>query len=220
MFWTVAAILLGILYGCYQWYRNKNLPPGPWGVPIFGYLPWLNPAQPYKTLTQLARKYGPVYSIQMGKHFAVVLSDPTSVRAALARNELADRTNFDVINDIMQEHGIIKCMTNKNPMFIILLYLGLIFTRGELWKEQRKFVCNWLKVIGVTKFGDKKNNLQLNIVNAVNSTISVRNYRIIILEKERRVLYICIHFLNLCIESTTVGQKPNRYGKIAISTHW
>ncbi|VVC30307.1 Cytochrome P450,Cytochrome P450, E-class, group I [Cinara cedri] len=153
MSWIVIIILLSILYGCYQWYCNKNLPPGPWGVPIVGYLPWLNPTKPYKTLTELARKYGPIYSIQMGKHFAIVMSDPISVRTALARNELADRTNFEVINEIMQEHG-------------------LIFTRGELWKEQRKFVCNWLKVIGVTKFGDKKTDLQLNIVDVVSSTIS------------------------------------------------
>lgn len=53
------------------------------------------------------------------------------------------------------------------------MYIGLIFTRGPLWKEQRKFVCNWLKVIGVTKFGDKKNNLQLLISDAVSTTISV-----------------------------------------------
>ncbi|XP_022168001.1 cytochrome P450 306a1-like [Myzus persicae] len=153
MFWIIGVILFGVLYAVHLWHSNRNLPPGPWGVPIFGYLPWLNPTKPYETFTALACKYGPIYSIQMGKHFAVVMSDPTMVRMALARNELADRTNFEVINEIMQEHG-------------------LIFAHGPLWKEQRKFVCNWLKVIGVTKFGDKKNNLQLLIADAVSTTIS------------------------------------------------
>lgn len=107
MFWIICNIIfLSILYVGYQWRFNNNLPPGPWGIPIFGYLPWLNPTRPYESLTILARKYGPIYSIQMGKHFAIVMSDPILVRMALAQNELADRTNFEVINEIMQEHGI------------------------------------------------------------------------------------------------------------------
>lgn len=105
MFWIIGVLILVAVHFGYQWHSNRNLPPGPWGVPILGYLPWLNPSQPYKTLTELAQKYGPIYSIQMGKHFAVVMSDPSSVRMALARNELADRTNFAVINEVMQEHG-------------------------------------------------------------------------------------------------------------------
>lgn len=105
MFWIIGVVLIGVLYTTYRWQLNTNLPPGPWGVPIFGYLPWLNPAEPYKTLTKLSKKYGPIYSVQMGKHFAVVISDPALVRKALAQNELADRTNFEVVNEIMQEHG-------------------------------------------------------------------------------------------------------------------
>lgn len=106
MFWIVGAVLFGVLYFGYRWHSNKDLPPGPRGVPILGYLPWLDPKRPYETLTRLSGKYGPTYSIQMGKHFAVVMSDPATVRAALARNELADRTNFEVVNEIMQEHGM------------------------------------------------------------------------------------------------------------------
>lgn len=106
MFWIISLILVGALYVGHYWHSSKNLPPGPWGIPIVGYLPWLNPTKPYTTLTKLARKYGPIYSIRMGKHFAVIMSDPTLVRMALARNELSDRTNFKVVNEIMQEHGI------------------------------------------------------------------------------------------------------------------
>lgn len=105
MFWIIGVILLLGTYAGYRWHSNRDLPPGPWGLPILGYLPWLNPRKPYATLTELAGKYGPIYSVQMGKHFAVVMSDPSTVRMALARNELADRTNFDVVNEIMQEHG-------------------------------------------------------------------------------------------------------------------
>lgn len=105
MFWIIGVVLLAIFYAGYQWKIARKLPPGPWGIPIFGYLPWLNPSQPYKTLTELSIKYGPIYSVQMGRHLAVILSDPKLVRVALSQNELADRTNFKVVNDIMQEHG-------------------------------------------------------------------------------------------------------------------
>lgn len=105
MFWIAAALIAGMLYAGYRWRADRGLPPGPWGVPVLGYLPWLDPAEPYKTLTALARRYGPTYGVQMGKHYAVVVSDPAVARAALARNELTDRTDFEVVNDIMQEHG-------------------------------------------------------------------------------------------------------------------
>lgn len=105
MFWLVYSIILIGAYIAYQWYTYKNIPPGPWGIPILGYLLWINSDEPYKTFTKLSRKYGSIYSIKMGKHLAVVMSDPISLRMALAQNELADRTNFEVVNEIMQEHG-------------------------------------------------------------------------------------------------------------------
>lgn len=105
MFWIINVVLVGILYFVYKWNSNRDLPPGPWSIPILGYLPWLNPTEPYKTLTELTHKYGPIYSVQMGKHLAVVISEPTLLRTVLARKELEDRTDFKVINDIMQEHG-------------------------------------------------------------------------------------------------------------------
>lgn len=112
MFW-IAALIAGVLYAAYRWRADRGLPPGPWGVPVLGYLPWLDRAEPYKTLTELARRYGPTYGVQMGKHYAVVVSDPATVRAALARNELTDRIDFEVVNDIMQEHGTGHYRTHK-----------------------------------------------------------------------------------------------------------
>lgn len=143
MFWIINIILFGLVYYVgYQCYLNNYLPPGPWGIPVFGYLPWLNPAEPYKTLTTLSRKYGPIYSIQMGKHFAVVMSDPASVRMALARNELADRTNFEMVNEIMQGHG-----THFPAILIKIIFVWLknvksrfnIYTRCSL--ERTTQIC-------------------------------------------------------------------------------
>ena len=43
------------------------LPPGPWGLPWLGFLPWLDPEAPHETLTELVAKYGRVYTLWMGQ---------------------------------------------------------------------------------------------------------------------------------------------------------
>lgn len=55
----------------------SRLPPGPVGLPILGYLPFLDRKQPQRTLELLSAKYGKVFSIQMGRITAVVIADPS-----------------------------------------------------------------------------------------------------------------------------------------------
>lgn len=58
------------------WYksRRKKRAPGPWGVPLFGYLPFLgdHPARKY---FELSKKYGPIISVQLGPQTFTVLND-------------------------------------------------------------------------------------------------------------------------------------------------
>lgn len=41
--------------------RKRKTPPGPIGLPILGYIPFLS-RKPYIELNKLAKTYGPVYS--------------------------------------------------------------------------------------------------------------------------------------------------------------
>ena len=115
-------------------FRVSTLPPGPRGLPILGYLPWLDPEHPYRTLTQLAAKYGPVYSLRMGSLDCVVVSDNNIIKELLSKEEVAGRPPLFMFAKIMEGRGI-------------------IFSESQTWKEQRKFAGLAMKRVGLVGQG-------------------------------------------------------------------
>lgn len=97
-----------------------NIPPGPYGLPIVGYLPFLG-QQPHKVLSQLGKKYGNVFSIQMGAHLGVVLNDWKAIKSALIDQSdiFSGRPILDIINDVGGRFG----------KFMSLCLLFLLFGR-------------------------------------------------------------------------------------------
>ena len=72
--WIIVFLSIILLYFI-NWYRRPNhLPPGPRGVPILGYLPFLG-KRPEKTLFYLTEKYGKILTVRMGAEDAVFLND-------------------------------------------------------------------------------------------------------------------------------------------------
>lgn len=141
--------LIAIIYFLQKYiFYLKSLPPGPWGLPVIGYLHKLDRKHPYLTLTELARKYGPVYSIQMGRLLAVVISDHRLIREAFVQDVSTGRADLYLTHGIMQGYG-------------------LICAEGEMWKEQRKFVTKNLKNFGMVKFGPKRYKLECRITEEI-----------------------------------------------------
>lgn len=101
---AVAAVLLAyvILKYIQDW---KDLPPGPWGLPVLGSLLRISPTEPYLSLALLGQRYGPVYSIRLGRVMTVVLTDPRVIRGALAKEELSGRADLYLTHGIMQGYG-------------------------------------------------------------------------------------------------------------------
>lgn len=58
---------------------KPNLPPGPRGLPIVGFLPFLG-TDLHITFTNLAKIYGPIYKFWLGSRLCVVLSSPEAVK--------------------------------------------------------------------------------------------------------------------------------------------
>ncbi len=75
-----------------RWFRvNRSLPPGPYGLPIVGYLPFLKRPNDFQgEMTDLSRQYGPIFSLKLGSELLVFLSDHHLIRDAFRRPHVFD----------------------------------------------------------------------------------------------------------------------------------
>ncbi|KAG5329187.1 CP18A protein, partial [Acromyrmex charruanus] len=124
-----------VTYLLYNHFMRYNLPPGPWGLPFCGYIPFIK-GHIYLHFSELAKKYGKIFSVYIGSEFTVVISDYLIIRDAFRREEFTDRPHNDFMN-IIDGYGIAN-------------------TDGALWKDQRRFLHDNLKKFGMN-FHNSKN---------------------------------------------------------------
>ncbi|GAA0184032.1 hypothetical protein LIER_31346 [Lithospermum erythrorhizon] len=120
---TASIVILSIL-----WFKSKKLdqpplPPGPRGLPILGYLPFLSSNNLHHDFTKLATKFGPIYRLWLGSKLCVVISSP-----ALAK-------------EVVRDHD--KVMANRDvPIAVRVLYPGGLDIAwapyGSNWRTMRK----------------------------------------------------------------------------------
>lgn len=92
----------------YVFYINRKvrrLPPGPWQLPIVGYLPWIDAEKPHETLTNLARVYGPICGLRMGSVYTVLLSDPQLIKQTFSKDMSTGRAPLYLTHGIMKGYG-------------------------------------------------------------------------------------------------------------------
>ncbi|KAL0446040.1 UNVERIFIED_CONTAM: cytochrome [Sesamum latifolium] len=80
---TAFSLLASVLW--YSWIFKKSkkgttpCPPGPRGLPILGYLPFLQ-LNLHHQFAELAKKYGPIYKLQLGSKLTIVISSPALIK--------------------------------------------------------------------------------------------------------------------------------------------
>ncbi|XP_068629983.1 cytochrome P450 18a1-like [Battus philenor] len=128
----------------------RKLPPGPWGPPVVGYLPFLGVR--HKTFLELARNYGALFSARLGNQLTIVLSDYKLIREAFRREEFTGRPS--------------------TPLMHTLDGLGIINSEGRLWKNQRRFLHEKLREFGMSYMGNGKKIMESRIKSEVYDLIA------------------------------------------------
>ena len=92
------AVFLGLLwiYWIYrQLRRNSKLPPGPWGLPIVGIIPFIK-KEFHLFLFDNKKVYGDLFSLSMGQETIVVLANPKLIRLAFKSTDMAARPKTEL----------------------------------------------------------------------------------------------------------------------------
>uniref|UniRef100_A0A673ABA9 Cytochrome P450 2J2-like n=1 Tax=Sphaeramia orbicularis TaxID=375764 RepID=A0A673ABA9_9TELE len=112
--------------------RLTGFPPGPTALPIVGNIFTLDHKRTHESMTESL--YGDVYSLRMGQRWVVVLNGFEAVTQALVTqgDSFSDRPGLPLHDDTF--HG-----------------LGVVFSNGNTWKQQRRFALSTLKYFGFGK---------------------------------------------------------------------
>ena len=73
--------------------RDRKLPPGPVGLPVLGYLPFLDVFHLGASFKKVGEKFGDVFSLKVGTELAVVLNSYEAIKKAFASDDLTARPN-------------------------------------------------------------------------------------------------------------------------------
>ncbi|XP_035293294.1 cytochrome P450 2C29-like isoform X2 [Cricetulus griseus] len=135
----VLGVFLGLVLACLLllslWRQNsqrRKLPPGPTPLPIIGNILQVDLKNISKSLRDLSKVYGPVFTLYLGRKPAVVLLGYEAVKEAMVDHgeEFAGRGSFPVADKIGQGFGI-------------------VFSSGKIWKTMRRFSLVTLRNFGM-----------------------------------------------------------------------
>jgi cytochrome P450 len=126
--------LLGVVTGLlaiWYFYKPRNLPPGPRGFPILGYMPYMI-RDPLRTFSKIGEKYGPIFSIYLGSRLVVMINDYEVIKQCLVQSTsyFKDRPK-DIAFNVEGEDSFVF--------------------EYDTWRHHRRFALTTLRDFGVGK---------------------------------------------------------------------
>ncbi|GMT07277.1 hypothetical protein PENTCL1PPCAC_29451, partial [Pristionchus entomophagus] len=138
---TVFRILAFLALACSRWalftlrriLSSDPLPPGPITWPLAGSLPDIDPCEPQRTLLELKRTYGPIFTLTLPAP-TVVICDYEALRKASTLTETSARPDSYLYTIFLK---------NKEEGN------GMILSSGRTWKTARNFTNKHFDSFGV-----------------------------------------------------------------------
>ncbi|KAE8647886.1 flavonoid 3'-monooxygenase CYP75B137 [Cucumis sativus] len=113
-------------------FQHPPLPPGPRGLPLLGYLPFLS-TNLHHTFNNLAKMYGPIFKLRLGTKLCVVLTSPSSVNEVLRHQETVFDNRDATVSALLATYGGVDIVFSQNES--IWKKLRKIFARKMLSKS-------------------------------------------------------------------------------------
>ncbi|NXE65551.1 CP2J2 protein, partial [Calcarius ornatus] len=128
-------LFIFLLIADYMKNRNpKNFPPTPLRLPFLGHLYLVDFKDPVAGVQRLTKRYGDIFSMQMGGMKLVLVTGMRLVKEVLVNqgDKFLERPDLPIDEQIFSKSG-------------------LVFSSGHLWKAQRRFTLTTLRNFGLGK---------------------------------------------------------------------
>lgn len=130
--WLVGSALIGLIgyFSVSSFLKRRNLPPGPTGLPLVGYAPFI-PWEFEDHFRDLFKRYGRIISFNLYGTDVVMIGDIEVIKKCMMRDSFNYRPN--------------------KWMFSLFGPPSMITWSGEEWKVHRKFALRIFKHLGLGK---------------------------------------------------------------------
>ncbi|GFU80171.1 cytochrome P450 2J1 [Trichonephila clavipes] len=125
---SLASALATLLITVWYFLKRRGLPPGPVGLPYFGYWPFLNDSDCHLKLEDMRRKYGDIFCFVCTGRIFVIMGSIKIAREAFS-------TKSDCFGNRFSDFGLMN--------YIFKNGIGLL--KDEQWKVMRTFFLHVLK---------------------------------------------------------------------------
>uniref|UniRef100_A0A669PWI5 Cytochrome P450 family 2 subfamily J member 2 n=1 Tax=Phasianus colchicus TaxID=9054 RepID=A0A669PWI5_PHACC len=114
--------------------KPKDFPPSPFALPFLGNVQFMIAKDPMAVTQKIIEKYGDIFSTHVGSMSFVIVNGLQMIKEALVTQgeNFMDRPEYPVNTELFSK-------------------LGLIFSNGHLWKQQRRFTLTTLRNFGLGK---------------------------------------------------------------------